>query len=233
MAIRKHPERDNRARPFRVGVIGLGVGTLAAYANARIDPSRSRRNYVQSNERLVPDTMAFYEINPMVLEWAEEHFTFLDDARKRGARIENHLGDARVVLERQLEETGSQRFDVLVLDAFSGDAIPIHLLTREAVALYFEHLREDGILAMHVSNRFLDVKPVVVRLARELGHEVVYAKNKDRDSRGVDGASWMIMTSNMRFLADREVRRYERDLPEPGPLWTDDFSSVFDLIETD
>jgi len=231
LALRLHPRRLQDSGPFRVGVIGLGTGTMAAYANAHVDPRATTSRYVQVRRPLHPDVMRFYEINPMVSTWAEEKFTFLRDARARGADVRTLLGDARIVLERQLVQSEAQAFDVLAVDAFSSDAIPIHLLTKEALVTYWRHLREDGILALHVSNRFLDLKPVVRRLAEDLGHDVLYIKNKDRDSRHVDSASWMLMTSNDVFLRQEAVHHDERDVPPPGPLWTDDFSSLFELIK--
>ena len=121
--------------PLRVGLIGLGAGTLAAYG----------RN---------GDYYHFYDINPLVVWLAKMQFTFLKDCK---ARVEISLGDARLSLERE----PPQDFDVLAVDAFSGDSIPVHLLTREAFALYFYHLKPDGVLAVHVSNKHLDLKPVV------------------------------------------------------------------------
>jgi hypothetical protein len=231
LALRLHPRRTERSQAFRVGVIGLGSGTLAAYANATIDPDRSRANYVRAARRPHPDYMRFYELNPMVSHWAESHFTFVADARERGADVHTWLGDARIVLERQLADGQGQDFDVLAVDAFSSDAIPIHLLTRQALETYWRHLRDDGILALHVSNRFLDTKPVVHRLALDLGRRLIYVKNEERESRGVDGASWLLMTNNEQFLAKSEVHEDERDLPAAGPLWTDDFSSLFELLK--
>ncbi|MDF1702334.1 MAG: fused MFS/spermidine synthase [Planctomycetota bacterium] len=233
LALRMHPGRSNPTRAFRVGVIGLGAGTMAAYANARVDPERSRRNYVKPRKLHHADVMRFYELNPMVSDWAEEHFTFLRDARARGAKVDTVLGDARIMLEHQLDDGQSQAFDVLAVDAFSSDAVPIHLLTREALDVYWRHLRAGGILAMHVSNRFIDMKPVVHRLAKDLGHELLYIKNKKRESRRVDSSGWLLMTSNTVFLAQDAVHEHARDLPEPGPRWTDDFSSLFDLLKSD
>ena len=230
LAIRLHPSRHESARSFRVGVIGLGAGTLAAYAHARVDPDRSRAHYVRPERPVQAEHFRFYELSPMVEAWAEEHFRFLRDARARGAVVDTCLGDARLVLERQLRHGDPQGFDVLAVDAFSGDAIPIHLLTLEALRTYWQHLRPDGILALHVSNRFLDLRPIVRRLALDLGRELVYVKNEDRESRGIDGASWLLMTNNEAFLALRAVQEAARDLPPPGPRWSDEQGSLFDLI---
>src|SRR5262249_23747021 len=122
------------AGPIRVGLIGMGIGTIATYGAEG-------------------DVMRFYEINPQVVRFAEEGFTFLSDSH---AKVEIVMGDARLSLEREPDET----FDVLVVDAFSGDAIPVHLMTTQAMELYKRHLKPGGVIAMHVSNRFLNLVPV-------------------------------------------------------------------------
>jgi SAM-dependent methyltransferase len=138
---------------LRVGVIGLGAGTIAAYGRAG-------------------DEFTFYEINPLVLQIAQQDFSFLRDSR---ARITFELGDARLTLERLPQ----QKFDLLAVDAFSSDAIPVHLLTMEAFQLYFRHLRPDGILAVHISNRHLYLEPVVAAAAQKLGKDGVLIENPD------------------------------------------------------
>jgi hypothetical protein len=228
-AIRRHPERGRPGRQFRIGVIGLGTGTVAAYGNARIDLDGP--DYVWPVPRTPPDLVRFYEINPLVRAWADEHFTFLADARRRGADVGVYMGDARVVMQRQLEHANAQDFDVLAIDAFSGDAIPIHLLTMESLSMYWRHLKPDGILAIHVTNRFVDLVPVVVRLATELGKPVVYLENEDDEDRGVDSSDWMLMTSNRGLLEHDDVAANANEIPPPGPLWTDDFSSIFTLLK--
>jgi hypothetical protein len=231
LAIRYHPARSDSTRQFRVGVVGLGVGTLAAYANTRIDPDRSRESYVLAHEGGIPDYVRFYELNPLVVRWAEERFTFLTDAGSRGADIDVFEGDARIVLERQLERGEDQRFDLLAVDAFSSDAIPIHLLTEESFQTYMGHLREDGILALHVTNRFVDLIPVVARLAETAGLNAIYIENDESDSRMVSSTDWILLTNNQAFLDVEAVHEDEEAMPEPGPLWTDDFSSVFEVVE--
>jgi len=231
LALRLHPFRAEANRQFRVGIIGLGVGTLAAYANSTVSPDSANRYYVKKRQHIVPDYMRFYELNPLVSDWAENKFSFLNDARERGADVEVLMGDARLVLERQLAQGKNQNFDVFILDAFSSDSIPLHLLTKEALDIYWRHLGEDGVLALHVSNRFLDIKPVVRRLALEMKKELIYTKNKTRNRRSVSGASWMIMSNNKGFMSLKEVHKYERKLPALGPLWTDDFSSLFDVLK--
>ena len=135
-------ESAHTGDPLRVGVVGLGVGTLATYVY------------------LPWHTIRFYEINPEVPRLAESHFTYLSEARGRGATVEIVLGDGRLSLERELKQ-GSQGYDLLVLDAFSSDSIPMHLLTKEAFDIYLPHLAPQGALAVHVSNRNLELAPVV------------------------------------------------------------------------
>ena len=233
LAIQHHPGRSREDRQFRVGVVGLGVGTLAAYANARIDPDGSESSYATVHETGVADYMGFYELNPLVVRWARDRFTFLADASERGADIAIFEGDGRITLERQLELGQEQRFDVLAIDAFSSDAIPIHLITYESFEIYLRHLNEDGILAIHVTNRFVDLIPIVERLAEATGLGAFYAENYDTFSRMVDSSDWILMTNNQAFLDLEVVHEDEEELPGPGPLWTDDFSSVFEVLEFD
>jgi hypothetical protein len=134
----------NSQRARRIGVVGLGAGTLAVYAKAG-------------------DSLRFYELDPDVLRLASQYFTFLSDCP---ARVDTVLGDARLALEAERQQTPTQPYDVLAVDAFSGDAIPMHLLTREAVALYLGLLKDDGILAFHVSNRHFDLTPVLAAAAK-------------------------------------------------------------------
>lgn len=233
LAVRYHPARPDTVRQFRVGVVGLGVGTLAAYANAHIDPRLRRASYAQVRERTVPDYMRFYELNPLVVEWAQDRFTFLADARSRGSDIAVYEGDARIVLEQQLKLDEAQQFDVLAIDAFSSDAIPLHLLTRQAFDTYLAHIKEDGILALHVTNRYVDLIPIVARLADEAGLRAIYIENDDDDRHHVSSSDWILVTDNQAFLRTRAVYADEVDMPVPGPLWSDDFSNIFDVVEID
>src|SRR5262249_5066601 len=153
----------------------------------------------------------FYEINPRVAELARSEFTFLSDT---AAYVEVLLGDARLTLARE----PSQGFDVLALDAFSGDAIPVHLLTKEAFALYFRHLKVDGILAVHVSNQYLDLSPVVDQLARFYGRSVGLIQSERDDERGLSSATWVLVAQD----------RIGKPIP-PRPhlrMWTDDYNNL-------
>jgi hypothetical protein len=231
LAIQRHPQRADTTRQFRVGVVGLGVGTTAAYANTRIDADADDESYVTVRDVGVPDYFRFYELNPLVARWATERFTFLGDATTRGADVAVFEGDARIVLERQLEQGDAQRFDVLAVDAFSSDAIPLHLLTLESMQTYLAHLQDDGILALHVTNRFVDLLPIVQRLADTTGLGALYVENFASEERVVNSSDWVLLTRNQAFLDLEAVRVDEEPMPAAGPLWTDDFSSLFEVVE--
>jgi len=214
-----------KGRGVRIGCIGLGTGTMAAYVDRG-------------------DSIRFYDINPAVIEISTtgKWFTYFTDARQRGGKSDVVLGDARLSLERECDDGRLQHFDVLVLDAFSGDAIPVHLLTREAFEIYRKHLAnaedgQDGAIAVHITNRYLDLEPVVLGLAEEfkLGHVFV---NNSGDSEGGYNSDWIIVTRNAELL--HELKQYaqaepeDRDPPEQPKkplLWTDDFSNLFDVLK--
>ncbi|MDA0349064.1 MAG: fused MFS/spermidine synthase [Verrucomicrobia bacterium] len=169
--------------------------------------------------------MRFYEIDSDVKTIAEIHFAYLKNSK---AELEYSIGDARTSLENEQP----QNFDVLVLDAFSGDAIPVHLLTVEAFQLYLRHLNPDGILAIHVSNRHLDLKPVVMGLTKELEKFAVFVVNEDDDQFGAYSSDWILMTDNKPFVLDEDVLRSLTPFPAYKNLivWTDDFSDLFSVI---
>jgi len=196
-----------RQGPLRVGVIGLGVGTLATYGRTG-------------------DQFVFYEINPKVIELAERDFTFLRDS---AARIEIVAGDARLSLEQQ----SPQNFDVLVVDAFSGDAIPIHLLTREAFELYFRHLKPGGVLAVHISNSYLHLQPVVERAAIWLGKPAVSVRDRENEAIGTFGSLWVLMSGRQEFLEAPEIRQAGVSLARTSAfrLWTDDYSNLIGILK--
>ncbi|MBX3502439.1 MAG: fused MFS/spermidine synthase [Alphaproteobacteria bacterium] len=184
--------------PARIGVVGLGAGALAAYGRDG-------------------DTMRFYEINPAVIAMARRDFTYLGDSR---AAIETVLGDARLVLERE----PPQRYDVLAIDAFSGDAIPVHLLTLEALDVYLRHLAPEGILAFHVSNKFLVLPPVVGALARARGLQARYVGDRDPVS-GAAISEWVLLSRKPAPLAHARIAPASSEAPARGPAWTDDFAA--------
>ena len=192
--------------PRRVGLIGLGAGTLAAYARPG-------------------DVYRVYELNPDVFTLADREFSFLADSP---ARIERVLGDARLALERE----PPQRFDVLAVDAFSGDSVPVHLLTTQALDLYMRHLRAGGIVAFHVTNRFLALPPVVERIAAARGlHAVlVHDKAEDSDLRSTD---WVLVARDAATLQRQGIAGATTPFtPIPGlRAWTDDFNNLFTVLK--
>jgi hypothetical protein len=200
-------EAAKSQRPaLRVGVIGLGAGTLAAYGRTG-------------------DSYTFYEINPLVLKIANEEFTFLKDSP---ASINVVPGDARLSLERE----PSQGFDVLIVDAFSGDSIPVHLLTREAFVLYFHHLKPDGVLAVHISNKYLNLRPVVEGAAIQLGKQAVLVHHEIALAEGIYPSTWILISGRDGFLGREQIERAGTVLSgsRDDVLWTDDYSSVFSLL---
>jgi SAM-dependent methyltransferase len=192
----------------RVGVIGLGTGTLAAYGREG-------------------DVYRFYDINPQVIAIARSEFTFLSDSE---ARIEVVRGDARLNLERELP----QGFDLLAVDAFSSDAIPVHLITREALAVYLRHMKPDGVVAFHVSNRFLNLVPVVARIAKESGAHAVLVSDSGKD--GDDDhttTDWVLVSRDRKALEAPEIQAASPEAPEEQAgwrTWTDDYSNLVQIL---
>ena len=224
ISIEKHPRRsaeNEEDRALRVGVVGLGTGTTAALMQKG-------------------DYLRYYEINPQVIRLSDQRlsdsdkfFTYLSDAEKRGASVDVVLGDARVQMERELERGESQQFDVLAVDAFSSDAIPMHLLTRECTEIYWKHLKPDGILALHISNRHMDLAPVCRALAEEFGHTAVRIHSYDVEELGVDSAEWILLTRNEEFLNSGVVQSSESEWDPDSPpplLWTDDYGSIWQIL---
>jgi hypothetical protein len=195
------------AGPRRVGVLGLGCGTLAAYGRAG-------------------DEYRIYEINPTVIEVARKEFTYLRDSK---ARVEIVPGDGRLSLE---SEPG-QNFDVLVMDAFSGDSVPVHLVTVEAFRTYVRHLKPTGILALNISNKYLELRPVMERAAHAVGRvAVAYHFAPEVDDVVCFGASWVLivrpeMKGELPADAEAQVLPPERDFR----TWTDDYSSLRNILK--
>jgi SAM-dependent methyltransferase len=193
--------------PKRVAVIGLGTGTVATYGNAG-------------------DVIRFYEINPLVEQLARQWFTFLHDSP---AKIDVVLGDARL----SLAEEPPQNFNVIVIDAFSGDAIPVHLLTREALELYRRHLAPDGLVVFHVSNQYIDLEPVIAEIAANAGLHAVSVHSHGDEQNGLYFSNWIVVTANQAFLGQPEV--FNNGFPTHRRsdlrLWTDNYSSVFPLLK--
>ena len=194
-------------RPRAIGVIGLGAGTLAAYGRPG-------------------DRIRFYEINPLVRPIAQNLFTYLRDSP---AAITFAGGDARASLSRE----APQRFDVLAIDAFSGDAIPLHLLTTEAVALYRRHLAPGGILAFHVSNQYLDLTPEIAQLAAAAHMQARVVESPDDETRGEYRATWVLLTGSPTFFDRLSVEPAATAIPPQAHLrtWTDDYSSLLPILQ--
>ncbi len=178
LLLRNHPQRG---QGLRVGVLGLGTGTLAAFAQDG-------------------DVYRFYEINPVVVELAEGeggYFTFLSDSK---ADVTVVTGDARISLEQELARGEPQDFDVLVLDIFSSDSIPVHLITKEAFALYLQHLTPNGVIVAHISNRHLDLQPVVWQLAQEYALDMVRISRPARAGDNGFPSEWVLLTHDPALL---------------------------------
>ena len=194
-----------RIEPLKVGIIGLGTGTIAAWGAKG-------------------DIYRFYDINPSVVDIARRDFTYLEDSE---ATIQTPLGDARLVLERE----PSQGFDILAIDAFSSDAIPVHLITSEALAIYRRHMKPSGIIAFHVTNRFLNLVPVVEALAH--AHELAVAWVSD-DGDGVASRSdWVLLSPDAEALKKPLIAEATTPI-EPRRdwrLWTDDFNNLVQVLK--
>ncbi len=193
--------------PDRIGVIGLGTGTIASYGRPG-------------------DYIRYYDINPLVIRLAQTEFTFLKDC---SARLDIALGDARLSLERERPN----QFDVLAVDAFSGDSIPVHLLTKEAFELYFRQLREGGVLAVHVSNKYLDLEPVVHALATYLQKEDGTVDTEDDDAAGTFGSTWVLVSARREFFENPLIRSAVVKVKQRPALrmWTDDYSNLFQILK--
>jgi hypothetical protein len=193
--------------PLRVATVGLGTGTIAAYSEEA-------------------DYYCFYEINPEVMDVAQSYFTFLSDTQ---AEVHVELGDARLSMEQQTP----QCYDVIALDAFSGDAIPAHLLTLEAFNVYLRHLNPNGVIAVHISNRHLDLEPIVMLIAEHYRMQVAEIHAVDYDRVGDSGSDWMLVTNNVEFLTCRAIVDAGSDLTPPNEdirVWTDQYSNLFQIL---
>src|SRR6185436_20707832 len=191
-------------QPIKVGIIGLGAGSISVYADA-------------------DDTYRFYDINPAVIRVANTWFTYLKDSP---GKMETVLGDARLSLERE----PPQGFDVLAVDAFSGDSIPTHLITVEAFTEYLRHMKPGGVIAFHVSNRFLDLKPVLLAIAEH--HRLEYAYVHETGESGGTTSDWVLITRHKPFILRPEiVESTEPVVPRPDwRLWTDSYTSMVQVF---
>jgi len=197
--------------PRKVGVIGLGAGSIIAYARKG-------------------DTFRFYEINPQVVDVANREFTFMQDTP---GKIEVVLGDGRLSLERE----PSQQFDVLAMDAFSGDSIPMHLLTRQAMEIYLRHLKPGGVLAFQATNRFINIAPIVASLAAEFGLAAVlvtdFPENEEGPNYWTASTDQVLVTTNRKLLEADPIRSVATEIPVPPGfrVWTDDFNNLLRVLK--
>lgn len=196
---------------LNVGVIGLGAGTSVAHNH-------------------VGDSFRYYEINDQVIELANQYFSYIKDTP---GEVEVVLGDARVSLEKELQESGPQLFDILTVDAFSGDAIPVHLITDEAFDLYWKHLKQDGILAVHITNLHINLEPIVRNLAKKYNKQAVLFSNDASSRHNIYYADWVLITSNKRFLNHPKIKKNQNEWEHekvPPIYWTDDYSNLFQVL---
>ena len=200
LALRLH----HTGQPRRVGVVGLGVGTIAAYGQPG-------------------DNFDFFEINPLVVSFTEEYFHYLSDS---AATCKIILGDARI----SLEQMPAQGYDVLALDAFSSDAVPIHLLTEEAFEIYLKQLAPDGIIAAHISSRFFDLEPVMAGHAEKFGLTMVPIHDTKEDKQGTSSSTWILLARDPSVLKVGELGKKDEFVPTRVLHWTDAHSSLLAIL---
>lgn len=199
--------KSDGAKAIRVGVIGLGAGTLAAYGRPG-------------------DVYRFYEINPQVIDLAKTEFSFLGSSK---AKIETLLGDARLTLEAE----PAQGYDVLAIDAFSSDSIPTHLMTYEAMGVYLKNMKPDGVIAFHVTNRFLHLAPVVKRIADEHGLHTVLVADDPENGSDLANTDWVLVSRSKAVLEHPRITESMEKIGEIRGLrlWTDSFNNLFKILK--
>ncbi len=211
LAILHHPRRPYG---LRIGVVGLGVGTLAAYGRPT-------------------DSYRMYEINPDVIRLAEGAGGFFTYLKNSTARIEVIPGDARLSMTHELNTSDPPRFDLLAIDAFNSDSIPVHLLTKEAFQIYLRHLQPDGILAVHITNKHLDLRPVISALAKQSRLQTVQISTR-RNQDSEYPSLWILATLNQHFLVDPAICQNAMAGTDPIReihLWSDDYSNLFQILK--
>ncbi len=192
--------------PSKVGVLGLGAGTMAAFGRPG-------------------DDFRFYEINPVVPVIANRDFTFVPDSK---AKTSIALGDGRLSLERE----APNQFDILMMDAFSGDSIPVHLVTKEAFELYFRHLKPDGIIVVHISNKYLNLQPVLARVTEQMGKAALVVESDDDESGNCFGTTYVLVANRPEVLQRGEFEGGFKPQVRPGvQTWTDDYSNLFKILK--
>lgn len=196
----------------RLGLVGLGTGTLATYGRAG-------------------DYLRIYEINPAVEKLARSTFSHLE---RSPAKIDVIMGDARLSMEHEVAGGKSQQFDLLALDAFSSDAIPVHLLTKEAFEIYLRQMKDDGVIAVHVSNRYLDLIPVVENLAAHFNLGLATIADDFTEDWWVYRTTWVLVTKNKALLANEKIHDVADDASTDKrmhTLWTDDYASLYEILK--
>jgi protein-L-isoaspartate O-methyltransferase len=209
---------EEKRTPLKIGAIGLGVGTLAAYG----------RSAPYADAAPGDRSVHFYELDPEVAEIARTHFTYLSQGTPT---VTIAFGDARTTLEQQ----PPQGFDMLVVDAFTGDGIPIHLLTREALELYLRHIKPEGAILFHISNRYLRLEAVVGNAAHALGLEAL-TFDHDADGDAIDSSTYIVVSRRRLPLTTQEWEdggetRVAATIRDSGlRVWTDDYSNLFSVL---
>ena len=198
---------------IHLGVVGMGVGTVASYLDRG-------------------DRVRFYEINPAVVDIAKSDFSFVKDAQNRGAIVETVVGDGRLLLQSELATGPEQQFDLLVIDAFSGDSVPVHLVTHECFSLYWKHLKKSGILAIHISNLILDFEPVIrgQQLSDSASAAVVHHAGSPPL---IYPSDWVLLARDPAIFSQPAFAQYAEGWTDPNRfvLWTDDHSSVTHILK--
>jgi hypothetical protein len=195
----------------RLGFVGLGIGTLSAYGRPE-------------------DTIRFYELDPDVLALAKNYFTYLSSS---SSTLEFVIGDARLSMERELARGAAQTYDVLAIDAFSSDSIPVHLITREAIGVYMQHVAPDGVLAIHISNRFLDLKPVLANIADALGLQARLVSDSPEGAGSASLTDWVLISRGEAPFGHALLDTAEPIAPDPRfSLWTDQFNNLIDVLKS-
>jgi MFS family permease len=217
LAVNHYKERPKKKQRLSAGIniaaVGLGIGTLSAYLSEG-------------------DSIRFYEIDPMIIDIANNEFSFLADARSRGVDVSTVAGDGRISLQQESDRTKTRRYDIIVVDAFSGDSIPSHLLTRECFEIYWSLLSIDGTLAIHTSNQFVDLEPVI--RAQQFYQKAEALVVRNRPNNDLESPSnWILLTKNEDLKKPETLGRYIDAWEDPTRMteWTDDYSSLLGILK--
>ena len=212
LAIEYYQNRDPD-KGIHLAAVGLGIGTLSAYLSDS-------------------DAVRFYEIDPMIIDLANTEFSFLSDARQRGVNVATVAGDGRISLQQENSEPHADPYDLIVVDAFSGDSIPSHLLTRECFELYWNLLATDGTLAIHTSNHFIDLEPVIRSQQVHDGVEALVVRDLPDNDMELP-SHWILLTNNRGLVESEKMSRYREGWANKDKMieWTDDYSSLLRILK--